>query len=181
MNNKSKIVLKIIFSTWLFWFLFSLINPNLLLGIGIPFLLLIPAGLKFYLQFWGFLWMPVVAAFILTVAVIAFCYKKKWFCISVIAKQTILMNFIFLFLFLIFADLYKNYLIYQKLEGLDYECLEINTFLEALSHGARFFQFDVHASYKIGEQYYIWSYKKNDFIQIPSSISKNINSFCEEN
>lgn len=172
MSYKYKIVHPFIRDTYFFWAIVSLYNLSLLSGLAMPVLL------GFYSRFIGFLIIPTLIAITFCILLHYPALKKpvqKILNIKYIRIPTFVINFIFLVVFLISAEFYKDLLIRNALKKHIPACLEVKSILESIANGGDSHG-GAHASFVENGNEFIWSFSKLEFIEISSPYISKINN-----
>lgn len=145
----------VLLQTYLFWFVVSLFNFDLLSGLAIPILAI------FYVKFLPFLVIPVV----LSIAGVVLISKR------LSLRMPLIFNVVFLALLLLFGGLFKNALIGWHLRGHTPQCVDYGSFAKsALVPGRNFFG---NGIYEEGGKVYLWSYSTLSFYEARPTLAVN--------
>ena len=155
--------------TYLFWSALSLVNPSLLLFLAVPPLLLLePSWLG---KFGAFLWLPLLAASIITLSAIASVRlsarhlrnSRHWS-----AWAPYIWNLLFLLTFLLAAEMRKDWAVAKALAGRKAECLWVQSFAESVVASVR-----IHARFEEDGRVYYWSYARMGFYEPHTALDRN--------
>lgn len=146
---------RVLLPTYLFWFVVSLLNFELLSGLAIPILAI------FYVKFLPFLAIPAI----LSIACVVLISKRFSF------RAPLIFNVVFLILLLLFAGLFKDALIWLHLRGHMPQCVDYGSFTKsALVPGRNFFG---NGIYEEGGKVFLWSYSTLSFYEASPNLAVN--------
>ena len=154
--------------------LFSFYNLQFFIGLTIPpLLLLLP---DFYAKYIPSIWLPMVLS--LAITIIIFLVIKN----TIFGKTNVtlnkfypfIFNGLFLILFLISTDFYKDYLIKKEAKKYNVDYVYVRSFIGSLGIIGTDFQFYAHAGFQKDGKLYLWSYREKKFYICPESAKNNV-------
>jgi len=166
--------------SWLFLFIFSLVNFSFLGGLSLPLFLFFPSlYIEFYGKFFGFLITPLVLSLCLfSLITFGLFYFKL---LEKIYIKTFWINLLFWIIIISTFEIYSALQIEMGAEKLKIktnktiECFYRNSFLHSLNIAGKELQFDAHSVIVIDNTPYLWSYREQSFYSLPPTIYRNIN------
>ena len=166
-------VLPILTRTYVFWASLSLLNFWFLAPLAFPPLLLLKLS---YGKFVEFLLLPIAissAALAVSLALVRWRIPKYLDLQSTKGWATFIFNGLFLVVFLLVADVYKNHLISKDLRARKPECVQINSFYSSVLNAGEEYQFHAHAFFTENGRNFYWSYSKRKFFPGNEGLDKN--------
>jgi hypothetical protein len=160
--------------TYIFWMFFSFYNLSFFIGLTIPPLLLVLSG--YYAKFIPSIWLPLV--FSLATVLIAFLVIRNTIWIKSNAMldkfYPFVFNGIFLIVFLLSTDFYKNHLIISEAKKYNVNYVYVRSFIGSLGIIWVDFQFSSHAGFQKEGKLYLWSYREREFYICPENVKSNV-------
>lgn len=160
--------------TYVFWAAVSLLNFSVLYFLALPFLL--PVAAHRLLGLLPFLAVPLalgLSAAGTCTALAGKAFQRGCGGFSVAVLRTYLFNGVFLFVFLLAADLCKDVAIAARLKDRRPECVHVDSFLASLRHAGNDFQFHAHALFRENGRTYYWSYTDMRFFEGNPRLDRN--------
>lgn len=161
---------KVILQTYLFWALFSLYNLPFLIILTFPPLLMIPTD--FYAKFAPFILPPLLFSLIL--AIIIFLLVERKISQKIKKISPLLFNGLFLIIFLLSTDIYKNILIKKEAKKYNIKFVYTRPFYQSIAFAGEEYQFNSHAGFIKDGKLYFWSYRDRNFYVCPEDARSNV-------
>jgi len=154
--------------------LFSFYNLPFFIGLIIPPLLLL--SLDFYGKLIPSIWLPLVLSLVTTIIIFLVVKNTIWKTTNLTLNKfyPFIFNGLFLILFLISTDFYKDYLIKKEAKKYNVNYVYVRSFIGSLSIIGTDFQFYSHAGFQKDEKLYLWSYREKKFYICPESAKNNV-------
>lgn len=121
-----------------------------------------------------FFWLPVTLASVAALISGLWCWRMfafHWFALSPAVCIAV-----FTGIFLLVGQVKFCHALTSSVARLSPDCADAASFISALSNAGAEYQFNLHAAARKGDALYAWSFRANDFYEVPERVKQNVSA-----